>query len=94
MTAKDDIEKPIDIAIHALAFLADDIELMGRFLALTGISPLQIRAVAHDPAFLSEVLGFLVDHEPILLRFSAQTGLPPSRIVRAHARLAPPRPEI
>src|SRR5262245_58106192 len=44
------------LAIAALAFIAEEPERLGRFLALTGIGPESIRTAAHEPQFLLGVL--------------------------------------
>ena len=45
------------LAIQALTFIAGDAERLGRFLAVTGIGPNEIRAAARESGFLIGVLG-------------------------------------
>jgi hypothetical protein len=71
------------LAIQALAFLADDPQELGRFLALTGIEPNEIRAAAQEPGFLAGVLEYICAHEPLLLAFARDKDLEPSEIDRA-----------
>ncbi len=71
------------IAIGALSWIASDGELMTRFLALTGIEPDQIRAVASEPGFLAAVLDFLLAHEPTLDRFCNDNDIEPKRVAAA-----------
>ena len=52
------------LALRALAFLAEDPERLGRFLALTGLGPAELRMRAGD----ADLLGGVLDH---LLRTSA-----------------------
>ena len=66
------------LAIQALVFLANDPELLPRFLALTGIQASDIRTAAREPGFLAGVLQFYLSHEPTLLRFCEDNGLDPS----------------
>jgi hypothetical protein len=75
------------IAIQALSFLAEDAERLGRFLALTGISPAEIRKIAREPGFLAAVLDHLAGNEPLLLRFAAQVNRAPAEIAAARTQL-------
>jgi len=76
------------LAIEALAWLAQDKDLLSRFLALTGIDAASIRQAAREPGFLAGVLQFCLAHEPTLMRFSAETGRDPADVQTA-ARLLP-----
>jgi len=71
------------VAIAALGFLAADPELLGRFLAITGIEAGSIRQAAAEPGFLAGVLQFILAHEPTLMRFSQETGTPPEAVGKA-----------
>ena len=75
------------LAIQALAFLAADPERLGRFLAVTGIGPDEIRAAAREPHFLAGVLDHLASDEPLLIEFANQIGIEPAEIARACAML-------
>ena len=79
-----------ETAIAILAWLANEPELLGRFLALTGTDPASLRHAAADPGFLAGVVDFLMGHEPTLLSFCEATGTPPEQVVRAHAVLSDP----
>ncbi|WP_293864953.1 DUF3572 domain-containing protein [uncultured Alsobacter sp.] len=78
------------IAIDALAFLASDVERLGRFLALTGLSPETIREVAQTRGFMAAVLDHLASDESLLLAFAANQGLDPANVLRARESLARP----
>ena len=71
------------LAIQALTFIASDSERLGRFLAITGIGPAQIRAAAQEPGFLIGVLEHLAGDERLLSAFAAETGLDPAAIGKA-----------
>lgn len=71
------------LAVEALVWLAQDKELMPRFLALTGIEVSSIRSAAQEPGFLAGVLQFYLSHEPTLLRFCEETGRDPATIEKA-----------
>jgi hypothetical protein len=71
------------LAIQALTFIAGDGERLGRFLAITGIGPAQIRAAAQEPGFLVGVLSYLAGDERLLSAFAAETGLDPTHVGKA-----------
>lgn len=75
------------LAIEALAWLAQDKDLLPRFLALTGIEASSIRHAAREPGFLAGVLQFYLGHEPTLMRFCEETGHDPATIEKAAALL-------
>jgi hypothetical protein len=77
-------------AIAILGWLADEPELLSRFLALTGVAPGEVRNAINDPGFLAGIVDFVMDHEPTLLAFSAATGIRPEAVVHAHAILSGP----
>tara|TARA_R110002020_G_scaffold3124_4_gene14344 strand:- start:44 stop:307 length:264 start_codon:yes stop_codon:yes gene_type:complete len=72
-----------DTAIGVLVWLAGEPELMGRFLALTGLEANNLREAAREPGFLAGVLEFLMNHEPTLMDFCAATGTRPEEVTRA-----------
>lgn len=74
-----DRESAEGVAIAALGFIASDPELLGRFLAITGIEASAIRYAASEPGFLAGVLNFVLAHEPTLLKFAEQADIPPQR---------------
>jgi Protein of unknown function (DUF3572) len=65
------------IALKALAFMANDAERLGRFLALSGVSPGDISGTAADRHFLAGVLNHLLQDESLLLTFAAEEDLDP-----------------
>jgi hypothetical protein len=75
------------LAIQALTFIAGDSERLGRFLAITGIGPAQIRAAAQEPGFLIGVLDHLAGDERLLSAFATETGGDPADIGKALAAL-------
>jgi hypothetical protein len=75
------------IAIEALSFLAGDPERLGRFLAVTGLGPENLRAAAAGPGFLAQVLHYLAQDEALLLAFAANGGHRPERVSQAHRAL-------
>lgn len=75
------------VAIQALAFIAEDPDRMGAFLAATGIAPDTIRGAARSPNFLAGVLEHMLADESLLLAFSDSAGLDPTEIARARRAL-------
>lgn len=75
------------IALQALAFLAEDAQRLGAFLALTGLGPDELRAQAREPHLLAAVLDHLLRNESQLLVFAAEYRIPPELIGQAHAVL-------
>lgn len=75
------------LAVEALTFLASDAERLGRFLALTGISPAEIRIVARDPGFLAAVLQHLASDEKLLIAFADQAGRGATEVTQARAAM-------
>lgn len=78
------VESAETLAADALSYLAQDLEHLGRFLALAGIGPGELRAVAADPGFLVGLLEFYLEHEPLLLAFSENKGYRPTMVAAAH----------
>ncbi|HVZ53477.1 MAG TPA: DUF3572 domain-containing protein [Pseudolabrys sp.] len=76
-----------ELAIQALSFIAADGDRLGRFLAVTGIGPGEIRAAAREPGFLTGVLDYLVGDERLVTAFAAESAIDPADIARAHAAL-------
>ena len=83
-------EEAETIALRALAFIAEDEDRIGRFLALTGTGPQDLRARAGDPGFLAGVLDYLVSDEPLLLAFAEQAAIEPESVVSGQQRLSGP----
>ena len=75
------------LAIQALTFIAGDSERLGRFLAVTGIGPAEIRGVAREPGFLAGVMDHLASDERLLLAFCSETGISPADVTKANAAL-------
>jgi hypothetical protein len=81
---------PEETAVSVLVWMAEEPEMMGRFLALTGLTADSLRRAAGEPGFHLGVLDFLMGHEPTLLQFCAATGTRPETVMRAHAALDGP----
>lgn len=68
------------IAIKGLQYLAGDEEQLGRFLALTGCDPSDLRDNAGSSDFLAGILEFFMGNEPTLLAFCSQYSINPEDI--------------
>jgi hypothetical protein len=82
------LEAAEGLAIQALTFIAGEPERLGRFLAVTGIGPAEIRAAAREPGFLAGVLEHLAGDERLLTAFAAEAGVDPAAIGKALATLS------
>jgi hypothetical protein len=76
------------LALKGLAFLAEDAPRLGRFLALTGIGPGDLRQAAGAPETLLAVLDHILGDESLLLVFAASKGLAPEAVEPARRVLA------
>lgn len=76
------------LAIQALSYLGQDGERLGRFLAVTGIGPTEIRSAAAEPGFLAGVLEYLGSDERLLKEFAADSGHEPAQVDAARLVLA------
>jgi hypothetical protein len=77
-----------DMAVAALTFIAQDSERLGRFLALSGLEPGNLRDAAAEPGFLVGVLDYLSSDEPLLLAFAANFQIDPTAIATAQRLLS------
>jgi hypothetical protein len=75
--------------LQALAWILADFDRAERLLALTGLTPDDLRAGAGDPAILAALLDFLAGHEPDLVACADALGLAPTELIRARDALQP-----
>jgi hypothetical protein len=76
------------LAIQVLAFIAEEPDRLGAFLAASGIGPDAIRDAAREPGFLAGVLDHMLGDESLLLAFADSAGLDPASIARARRAMA------
>ncbi|MCA1660653.1 MAG: DUF3572 domain-containing protein [Novosphingobium sp.] len=79
---------PQALALSALGWVLADDDRAARLLALTGLTPADLRAGLGDPAVLGAVLDFIAGHEPDLVLAAHELGVEPLALVRARDRLA------
>lgn len=82
--AKQDAEV---VALDALAWIVADPERAGRFLAVTGLEPADLRARAGTRGMLAAALGYLAAHEADLVACAAALGMPPAALAGAAREL-------
>ncbi len=75
------------VALSALVWTLQDEPRAERLLALTGLTPEDLRARVNDPALLDAVLGFLEAHEPDLVACAKAIELTPFDLIAARLRL-------
>lgn len=76
------------VALQALAFIAEDEELLARFIALSGCGADDIRLRIGDRNFLTGVLDFILADEPTVLAFANHGHLTSELPLRARQVLS------
>lgn len=86
------IEKldPAELAAGVLQWLAEEPDMLSRFLALSGLGPHDLRAAMSDPGFHAGLLDFIMQHEPSLVAFATKSGYSPEQISDAWNRISGP----
>ena len=75
-------------ALEALGWIVADDSRAQRLLALTGLTPDDLRTRLDRPEVLAAILRFLEAHEPDLLACAAALGVRPDALVAARRELA------
>ncbi|MBA3576358.1 MAG: DUF3572 family protein [Sphingomonas sp.] len=75
------------LALLALATAVSDERRARRFLDVTGIETVELRARAADPVILAALIRFLEAHEPDLVAVAAAIGVDPQALVAARREL-------
>jgi hypothetical protein len=78
------------IAVEALTWLAGEPERLGRFIALSGLGPDNLRKAASTPGFLAAILDYLGSNESLLIAFAGESGRLPQTVARAAGALGAP----
>jgi hypothetical protein len=73
--------------LAALGWVLSDEDRAGRLLALTGLTPDDLRAGLADPGLLGAVLDFLAAHEPDLVAAAEALGVGPQDFASARRGL-------
>jgi hypothetical protein len=80
-------ERAEEIAILALAWLANDPDLLGTFLGSTGLAAQDLPAMAGETEFLSSVLDFLLMDDAWVLGCAGVNDIAPTDLSRARGVL-------
>ena len=89
-TAKQLAKDPHETAIAVLGWLANEPDMLSRFLALTGVEPGQLRSAVDNPGFLAGMLDFVMQHEPTAMAFCQATGTAPETLTFAWQHFSSP----
>lgn len=85
--AKDAVNQAMATALSALGWTLSDTARADRLLALTGLSPSDLRENIENPSTLAALLIFLEAHEPDLIACAAALHIDPAELVGARAIL-------
>lgn len=75
------------VALQALAWLAEQEDLLGMFLGSSGMGQEEVAQRAQDPEFLAAVLDFVLMDDAWVLGFARASGLPETAPMQARAHL-------
>lgn len=75
------------LGLKALAWMASDSEIMGVFLATTGVAASDLGIRSGDPEFLGSVLDFLMTSDANIVEFAESEQISPEKIAEARAAL-------
>jgi hypothetical protein len=82
-----DTNDPEALALAALGWALSEQSRAERLLALTGLTPEDLRGRLGDPSLLAAVIGFLEAHEPDLIACADALGVQPAALIEARRRL-------
>jgi hypothetical protein len=80
-------DNAVALALSALGWTLSDGARAERLLALTGLTPDDLRTRIAEPSVLAATLAFLEAHEPDLLACAETIGVKPAEIVAARSLL-------
>jgi len=80
-------EQAETIALQALAYLAQNQELLDRFLQASGLSLQEVRSHFQEPEFLGGVLDVILKDDKILLDFCNTISISPETLIHARRGL-------
>ena len=81
------MDKAAAIALSALGWTLVDDARAQRLLALTGLSPDDLRSRVGEPTLLAATLRFLEAHEPDLVACAAALDVEPVALIEARSAL-------
>lgn len=74
-------------ALQVLGWLASDSDLIGAFLAASGLAQGEIAGRARDPVFLGAVVDFCLESDERVLACAAALGVRPEAVGQARRAL-------
>ncbi|MBV1704676.1 MAG: DUF3572 domain-containing protein [Hyphomicrobiales bacterium] len=80
------------LVIETLTFIAGDGERLGRFLAITGLGPGDLRAAAGAPEFQRSLIDYLLSDEELIKALASSLGRSPEAVAAVARRASPPGP--
>jgi hypothetical protein len=80
-------EEAEQLALAALGWTLSDTARAQRLLALTGLTPDELRSRLGERSLLAAILQFLEAHEPDLIACAEELGISPAQLVEARTRL-------
>ena len=78
---------PASLALAALGWTLGDGQRAERLLALTGLTPEELRHSLGEPATLAAILAFLEAHEPDLVACAEELSVTPAELVASRTAL-------
>ena len=75
------------MALAALGWVLADENHADRLLALTGVTPEELRSRLGETPVLAAILDFVLHHEPDTIACADALGVKPESLVAAHATL-------
>ncbi|MBN8830936.1 MAG: DUF3572 domain-containing protein [Sphingomonadales bacterium] len=83
---------PIDqadetLALRLIGWIVSDVARADRMVALTGLSPDDLRTSLGEPAVLVALMDFVINHEPDLVACAEALGVAPANLVAARERI-------
>ena len=82
-----DTNDPEALALAALGWALSEPVRADRLLALTGVTPEDLRSRLGDPSLLAAVIQFLEAHEPDLIACADALAVAPAALIDARRRL-------
>jgi hypothetical protein len=83
---------PIDqadetLALRLIGWIVSDVARADRMVALTGLTPADLRTSLGQPAVLVALMDFVINHEPDLVACAAALDVAPADLVAARERI-------
>ena len=75
------------LAAQAFSWVADDVERLNAFMAMTGAAPSDIVRNANSPAFLGTVLDYILTEDSLVIEFCDSRKLPYTAPMQARGLL-------